>query len=219
MSKVKVYLLALLIYLITRILSFTYRYQFIGFESFYLAEDTGRGGIVVFWHGHQLFMYNFWHHIRKIKSFQKLYALTSAHQDGQIAATVIKLCGINSVAGSSSKGGVKALRELIRLVNLGNFLAITPDGPKGPIYQVKPGTVLLAKECNVKVFPIGLTSTNSWKLNSWDKMDIPKPFSKVILKVAEPLTIDRSVSVNAGVKLIETALENVNLDIKNSLLK
>jgi len=107
------------------------------------------------------------------------HCLTSPSKDGAIIAGVMARFGIGSVRGSSSRRGTTALRELTALIEAGEDVAITPDGPRGPKYQISPGIVKLAQLTGTSVMPIHVGYSRYWEIKSWDAFRIPKPFAQV----------------------------------------
>ncbi|RMG39495.1 MAG: DUF374 domain-containing protein [Candidatus Dadabacteria bacterium] len=176
---------ALLLYLIARSL----RWELLN-GSFKLHElPTDRPFIVVFWHARQLMLpYVYLEFKQKIRK-EGVVALISRHRDGRYIAEAVKRFGIESIAGSSTRGGKEALNELVKQVKNGKVAAVTPDGPRGPARKVKPGVVVLAARTKAPVYPIAYSAKNLWRFNSWDKMILPKPFSKAVLAIGEPITV------------------------------
>ena len=107
------------------------------------------------------------------------HCLTSPSKDGAIIAGVMERFGIGSVRGSSSRRGTLALRELAARLEAGEDVAITPDGPRGPKYQLSPGIIKLAQITGIPVMPIHVGYSRCWELKSWDAFRIPKPFARV----------------------------------------
>jgi len=106
-------------------------------------------------------------------------ALTSASKDGEIVAAFLNSFGIRAVRGSSSRRGAVALIELVRCIRDGYVIGITPDGPRGPRYQLNPGAITLAQKTGAKILPVHVTYSRFWQLKSWDGFQIPKPFARV----------------------------------------
>jgi len=107
------------------------------------------------------------------------HCLTSPSKDGAIIAGVMERFGIGSVRGSSSRRGTTALRELAAILETKEDVAITPDGPRGPKYNLSPGIIKLAQLTSTSVLPINIGYSSYWELKSWDAFRIPKPFSRV----------------------------------------
>lgn len=114
-------------------------------------------------------------------------APVSEHRDGEYVAQVMERCGFLAVRGSSTRGSIRLLRNLVLACKDGWSCAITPDGPQGPRYSVKPGFAMLARRLALPVLPVGVAVDRAWELGSWDGFLIPKPLARVCLFVAEPL--------------------------------
>ncbi|HET7872639.1 MAG TPA: lysophospholipid acyltransferase family protein [Terriglobales bacterium] len=120
---------------------------------------------------------------------QKIAVMTSRSFDGEYIARIIEKLGFGAVRGSSSRGAVSALFGMRRELEQGHSVAFTIDGPRGPRYVAKPGPVLLAKKTGVPIGCFFLAAERAWILNSWDRMIIPKPFSRVMLHVSSPIHV------------------------------
>jgi hypothetical protein len=131
---------------------------------------------------------------RKFFSTRRGAALTSASKDGEIAAAVVKLLGIAPIRGSTSRRGGQALIELASWLNEGYDIALTPDGPRGPRYQLSPGLILLAKKTGTPIMPVAIRYHSCWKLKSWDQFRIPKPFSQVDIHVGPVVQVPPDIN-------------------------
>ncbi len=120
--------------------------------------------------------------------------LTSPSRDGEILARVVGGLGMNSVRGSSSRRGSTALRELVRLVESGGDIAITPDGPRGPRYKLGPGAVLLAQTTGAVLVPMHAKFSNAFRMKTWDGFCIPLPFSTIFVTVGETIAVPRHLT-------------------------
>ena len=105
--------------------------------------------------------------------------LISASRDGDLVADLTQRFGFDIVRGSSSRMGAGALRELGNVLASGRDILITPDGPRGPAYQLGPGIIFLAQKTGAAVVPINMEYSKCWRVNSWDRFILPRPFSKV----------------------------------------
>jgi lysophospholipid acyltransferase (LPLAT)-like uncharacterized protein len=105
--------------------------------------------------------------------------LISASRDGDLIADLTRRFGFEVVRGSSSRLGASALRELENVLASGRDILITPDGPRGPAYELGPGIVFLAQKTGAAVVPINMEFSSCWRVNSWDGFILPRPFSKV----------------------------------------
>lgn len=115
--------------------------------------------------------------------------MISHHSDGEIASAVVRALGSRVVRGSSSSGGGAALAEMVRLGRDGWPLAITPDGPRGPAGRCKPGVVRLAAESGLPIVPVAARPETAWRLNSWDRFIVPRPFTPVHVEFAPPIHV------------------------------
>lgn len=177
--------------LILRALLSTIRWKVYEIEKIKGNNDWGSLGsrVIAIWHGHQILLPTLYFKSCRQGYKGKVYTLISKHRDGRIAADLIKQFGIESVAGSSTRGGAEALHELVKKVTDGNVAVITPDGPKGPIYKVKSGVVKLAQLTGAPILPVSYAVKNPIKLKSWDQMIVPKPFSIAVCLVGESISI------------------------------
>jgi lysophospholipid acyltransferase (LPLAT)-like uncharacterized protein len=106
-------------------------------------------------------------------------ALVSKHADGELLGTLIEATGMRVVRGSTKRGGVAAVRELLRADAGRQHLAVTPDGPRGPRREVQPGVIYLASRTGMRIVPVGVGHRRPWRVKSWDAFAIPRPFSRV----------------------------------------
>jgi lysophospholipid acyltransferase (LPLAT)-like uncharacterized protein len=142
---------------------------------------------------------------------RKAVVLTSASHDGDVVAHAMAVFGLGSVRGSSSRRGVTALLSLKRALLEGLDVCVTPDGPRGPRYQFQPGVIKLAESSGSPIMPIHIRFSAAWRIKSWDRFVIPKPFSrvKVIFAAAIPLSRGMSPEVFESARLnLETILRN-----------
>jgi lysophospholipid acyltransferase (LPLAT)-like uncharacterized protein len=138
-------------------------------------------------------IYCFWHEnlAMPLYAFRDtgVVVMTSEHRDGQISKQIMERQGFKTVSGSSTRGGAKALIGMMRLVKEGLNLCIPPDGPKGPARRVKSGAIFVASRCAVPIVPVGIAASSQWRLGTWDRMKVPKPFSRVAFVCDEPLRV------------------------------
>ena len=116
--------------------------------------------------------------------------LISSSRDGEYISGIVRHFQLGVVRGSSSKGGLHALLELDSELKAGRYPVLTIDGPRGPRYGVHPGAVVLAKRNHVPVLPVTLDSESCWQAKSWDGTQIPKPFSRVTLRIGQPIDLE-----------------------------
>ncbi len=120
---------------------------------------------------------------------RRVAILASASRDGEYAAGYMRFFGYRPIRGSTSKGGVRALRVLRRHLCSGLSVGLTPDGPRGPRYQVQAGVVALSQMTGRPVVPFNLNAPRRWELRGWDRTQIPKPFSRVEFVLGRPITV------------------------------
>lgn len=152
--------------------------------------------VLAFWHGTMLLPW----FLHRDDGFA---ALTSKSKDGDLLAKQLKHWNYKVVRGSSSKGGDVALGIMIDLAKNGFSIAITPDGPRGPEYKFKAGAVVTAKKSNVPVVLIGIGIKSKKKLKSWDKFQIPNPFTNVKVIYSDPVYVDANLSYDETSKIID----------------
>ena len=143
----------------------------------FFYENTPKAVVAFVWHNTMLGLTAVFS--RYYPARKGALVLTSASRDGAYLSEFVRNFGIASVRGSSSRRGSAALLDLVRKLNEGYDICITPDGPRGPRYSLGPGAVLLAQLCKVPLMPLLIEYSNYWRLKSWDGFAIPKPFSKV----------------------------------------
>lgn len=147
-------------------------------------ERRGEHFILAFWHGHLLLM-PYAYRGRRIS------VLSSQSRDGELMARTIARLGIDTSRGSSSRGGVLGLRALLRKAEEGWDIGFTPDGPRGPAGEVKPGVILVAAATGLPIVPVAIAASRAKKLHSWDRFLVPLPLSTVHFVYGEPLSVPR----------------------------
>lgn len=161
-------------------------------------------------------LYAFWHEHILVPASRyarpDIWVLISKHADGQMIASACRQLGFQTVAGSSTRGGTEAVREMVSLGKVGH-LAITPDGPRGPRREMQPGVAFLASRTQMPVIPFGVACSCAHRFGSWDHFMLPWPFSRVVLVTREavqvPENLDRD-GLEAWRKLLETELSEAN---------
>ena len=121
-------------------------------------------------------------------------ALISTSRDGEILADLVERFGFEVVRGSSSRKGASAIRQLAEMVARGHDVVITPDGPRGPAYKLGQGIVYLAQQSGAEVVPVNLEYSSCWRVKSWDRFILPKPFSKVRVIIGPPHRVASTTS-------------------------
>lgn len=165
----------------------TLRFEVQGAEHHEALVRAGQPFIYALWHG-RLLPLCYYHRNRGI------VALISASKDGDYLADFLSSWGFNPVRGSSSRGGREALRQLVRLARAGNSLAITPDGPRGPMQKLKPGVLVTAQLAGVPILPLSGATDRGWWPGKWDRFLVPKPFARIKVRYEAPMRVPRDAS-------------------------
>ncbi len=195
-------LLSFLGWLLVWLIGSTLRCQVEGWENFQESKRQKRPIIYCFWHNQILFASHFWR-------FRNIVVITSQHFDGEAIAGIIRRLGYGSARGSSRRGSVKALLELKRCIEQGKDVAFTADGPTGPAYQVKAGPAWLSRQTGAAILPFHIEPKEFWSLNSWDGFRIPKPFSRALVKIGQPLRISPEQDEESGRALVQSELDRI----------
>lgn len=160
----------------------TLRWRTEGLEHFDAIVAGGRQPVMAFWHGRILSATYYFRH-------RGIVVMTSENFDGEWIAGIIERFGYGTSRGSTSRGGRRALRQLLRDIRAGRPAGFTVDGPRGPARVAQPGAVWLARATGNPVLPFHLEADRYWSVRSWDRTQIPKPFATVALAVGEPFDV------------------------------
>lgn len=148
-----------------------------------LARSPRDAAIGAVWHNRLLIMPLV---LRRFLSHRQGAALISASRDGAYIAELVQRIGFDVVRGSSSRQGAAAMRQMAELLASGRDVVVAPDGPRGPVYQLGPGIVLLAQQSRAPIFPAHLEYSSCWRVKSWDRFILPRPFSRVRVVFGPP---------------------------------
>jgi lysophospholipid acyltransferase (LPLAT)-like uncharacterized protein len=151
----------------------------IGRDHYERFRREGRPVMFVFWHGQLLPLVHYHRH-------EGIVVLVSDHEDGEYITRVIERSGFGTVRGSSTRGGTKGLKGMVRAARAGRDLAVTPDGPRGPRGEFKPGALLAAQMADLPVIPISVRTSSGWRFRSWDGFLVPKPLARITIEYHEP---------------------------------
>ena len=165
-------------------------------------NDRGKSRIYCLWHSRLLALTFIFRNTGKT-------AVVSKSRDGRMAAGAARRWHHAIIFGSSSRGGSAAFRESVHLLERKQCLVITPDGPRGPREKVKPGAARIAIATGAQVVPVDFRVSRCWRLNSWDKFIIPKPFARISVTLGEPLPPPETAT--------EEATEQYRREIEKSL--
>lgn len=147
--------------------------------------DGEKSCIFAFWHGRLIMVPPF-----KPKG-RAMHVLISQHNDGELIAQTVARFGITTIRGSTSSGGSKAGRDVVKLSRQGDNISITPDGPRGPNRMAQAGIIHLARMCDAPIIPISISTSRHKALKSWDRMQIALPFGRLAACVGEPIYVPR----------------------------
>ena len=164
------------------VLARTWRIRVINGEAVRNLRASELPFIFALWHGHLLPL--LWHH-----RDEGVKVLISEHRDGEMVARTAESLGYGLIRGSTTRGADRALISLVRELQAGHEVAITPDGPKGPAGKFAPGALIAAQRSGSFILPVAASASRSWRLKSWDKFMIPKPFARVTVAYGPPTKI------------------------------
>lgn len=174
-----------------RALASTWRYRVIGGDHLASLRRAGTPFIFSLWHGQLLPL--IWHH-----RDQRVAILVSEHRDGEMIARIARSIGYQLIRGSTTRGGGRALLALVRALETGTEVAVTPDGPRGPAHQFAPGALVAAYRAGAPLLPVAAHASRAWRLASWDGFVIPKPFARVTVSYGAPARVDAGSARDAA---------------------
>ena len=172
----------LVFFLAIKIIGKTIKFEIDGWENWEAAMHDNKIPIYTFWHDRVFLATYFWQR-------RGIVVMTSRSFDGEYIARFIQRFGYGAARGSSSRGATGAVVEMVRLMRAGCATAFTIDGPRGPRYEAKMGSVLLAKKTGFPILPFTITAKAFWKAKSWDRTQIAKPFTHARVTIAPPINV------------------------------
>jgi lysophospholipid acyltransferase (LPLAT)-like uncharacterized protein len=187
-----------------RALARTYRWRVEGTEHYDAVIASGRQPILAFWHG-RILASTYYFRDRQI------VVITSQNFDGEWIARIITRFGYGTARGSTSRGGARALVQMRRELAEGRPVAFTIDGPRGPARVAQAGAAWLAGATRQPILPFHIEADRAWTMKSWDRAQIPKPYSNLALVIGEPIDVEGTeaeTTEGARTKL-ERALESL----------
>jgi len=173
-----------------------------------VRDHIARGGTLIFACWHQRFFSGFW--VPRIFGMNPCIMISQS-RDGDVVSDVVARIGWVPVRGSSSRGGKKALQEMIAGVEKHRMGAHVVDGPQGPPHIIKPGLVALASQTGAAICPGYISYENPWAFNSWDRFMVPKPFSRVLLKAGDFIFVPKDLD--------EKSFEETRLAIERTMIE
>jgi lysophospholipid acyltransferase (LPLAT)-like uncharacterized protein len=189
---------------LVRTLASSWRIQLTHEERWRALHDAGQPHVFLLWH--EALLPLLWHH-----RHQGIAIVVSEARDGQYLADLALSLGYCAVRGSSTRGGARALLGAVRELRAGRTIAFTPDGPRGPRRQLKPGVVLAAQRGGGIIVPIHAEADRAWRLHSWDRFMVPKPLARVVITYGRPFEVAAGESglaegvEQAGIRLNEVS--------------
>lgn len=166
-----------------RLLAMTWRYEEVNAAPWRALRAGGRPFIFALWHGHLLAQT--W-----LRRREGITVMISEHRDGEIIARLVESWGYRTVRGSTSRGAGRALLGMVRELQSGKEFAITPDGPRGPAGAVQGGVLLASQKSGAPIVTMRSEVSRAWRLRSWDRFMVPKPFARVRVTYGDPWIAD-----------------------------
>ena len=177
----RTYILPIVVFVFYKTLSATWRVRIIEPDLLKKALEDQTPVVLAHWHGDELAL------ISIVKRY-RIATIASQSKDGELMAKVLKWLGAKTSRGSSTRGGVQALKGLLRLLKDGGNCSFAVDGPKGPLHKVKPGVFEISRMASAPIFAAGVAVDRAIHFpRSWNKTYLPKPFAKVIIYWLGPL--------------------------------
>ena len=202
--------ISILGYRVCAALGATLKWRVEGLQHYDEVVLGGRQPIMAFWHGRILPATIYFRN-------RGIVVITSSNFDGEWIAGIIQRFGYGTARGSSSRGGAKAIIQMMRDMEAGRPTGFTLDGPRGPARVAHSGAVWLSKATGNPVLPFHLEADRHWTVNSWDQTQIPKPFSRVALVVGEPFFVPEDTSeteIEAARQQLEQRLQQLETRAK-----
>lgn len=162
--------------------------------------------IVVFWHRKIFTVCN------ATRVIKKKASIVSASNDGEILSELLRREGNLLVRGSSNRDNIKSLKEALRYAKENYTIGIAIDGPKGPIFEPKAGAIFIAQKTGLPIVPVSSYCNRKWIFkNMWDRLEIPKPFSKNIHYVGEPFYLEKGLSIEEGIQRVKEKIHEAGI--------
>lgn len=154
-----------------------------------LTTDCAGNHVIVIWHENLLLAA---HLLGKVGQ----YTIISKSDDGEYIARIVERVGLKVIRGSSSRGAVPAIRELLRVAQKAEriHIGMTTDGPRGPRRVLKPGAIYIASKAGMVIQPVGIAFERPWRARSWDRFALPRPFSRAVVVGAKPIAVPKNIS-------------------------
>lgn len=209
-----------LLRLIVSILTATYRFEkVIGAEiGDRIIADTERAYVPVLWHAHQI------GGLQLIREWSrrglKVGFVISASVDGEVPAAIAKSWGAEVIRGSANESAALALRDAVGLMRRGVSVVTMSDGPRGPGFEIKSGTIMMARMGHAPLVPVVCAASRAWTMNTWDSFMVPLPFSRIVLAVGEPIELPRGLPLSEMEMVrqkLQTAMDSLLIEARRQL--
>jgi lysophospholipid acyltransferase (LPLAT)-like uncharacterized protein len=184
--------------LVLRLLALTWRVRFVNEAVVRDLRARRQQFIYVLWHGQLLPL--LWAHRRR-----GIAVMISEHQDGEIIARIAMALGFRTVRGSTSRGAARALLGASQALESGIDVAVTVDGPRGPAGVVTPGASVISHRTGAPMVPAAASASRAWRMRSWDRFLVPKPFARIIVAYGEPITVRAATPRDASEQVLDVA--------------
>lgn len=199
----------LLVYYIIMLIKLTLKIEIIGKEN--MSEE--KPYVLALWHNKVVAT------VLALGFIKKRAGLASPSADGELISVPLEKLGYKMIRGSSGKDSVKGLVQLIKAVKEGYTIGTPLDGPKGPKFEAKQGMMYVAQKSGRPMVFMGAAYSKKWVLSkTWDKCQIPKPFSKVVCVISEPFYLEKSIPVEDYKEIVEKKLNDIN-EVAENLIK
>lgn len=196
----------LLFFLAIKLIGRTVKFEIAGWENFESAAGEGKVPIYTTWHDRVFLSTYFWQR-------RAIVVMTSQSFDGEYIARFIQRFGYGAARGSSTRGATGAVVEMVRLMRAGCPAGLMIDGPRGPRYVAKMGATLLAKKTGNSILPFVIAAERFWQVKSWDRTQIPKPFTRATVFISPPIDVRADANdetMNAKRAELQAALDDLH---------
>ena len=207
LNKIKISILSVLF----RILYGTCRWHIQGIENIDKIVKENKSAILAYWHGNMLIPYY------KLAKY-RFHILAGFHRDAELGVRIGEKLGWKFFRGSSSKRGSEVFQDIVNFLAVkGRVVVFTPDGPKGPAKISKPGAVRAVQKLGIPIIPIAGRSKKSWGFTNWDTFHVTKPFTKIFLKIGEPMHFSANDDFEKCNNSLTEVLNELEAQVKESL--
>ncbi len=187
-----------------RFVYLTSRWRVVGGDIPKRFWDEDKMFLLCFWHGRLMMMPYCWDMSKPV------HMMISMHRDGRLLSDTVAHLGIKTIVGSTSKGGAAALRTMVKTVKAGDYVGLTPDGPRGPRMRAQEGIITIARLAKVPIIPIGYASSRSKVFGSWDRFVAALPFGRGIFVWGEPIEVPHTTDKNELEKARQKVEDSLN---------